>query len=235
MSTSTLPPRTTPDGAPAETDGPVAPEPSKPVLSLSATALVAGALAAMTSAVIGSHLGTAGTLTGAALGSVIGASSTALYVFGLERTWHALRALPPLRAKLAAGVVLAAVAAFVLAIGAITGMEKVTGTSLTGQPGTTIEQARSANVGRAAAPKADPEPAVPSEQAAPTASEVTPTPAETAPATPTPAEPTPSGEPTTPAPTQAPTTPAETSSSISSSTPATTEPTGPAPTTGATH
>lgn len=208
MSTSTLPPRTTPD-----LEAPEAPPTTldeKPVLTLSATALAAGALAAVTSAVIGSHLGTAGTLTGAALGSIIGALSTALYTFGLQRTWHSLSGLTPRRARLVAGVLLSALVAFLVALGAITGVEKATGTSLTGEPGTTLQQVRVVTVERAApAGVTDAEPAVGPVQAEPTASEgatpteVTPTPQPSeAPATTTQPTPTPSAA---PAPTTAPT------------------------------
>ena len=193
------------------TDTPDEPTVDKPVLTLSVTALAAGALAAVTSAVIGSHLGTAGTLTGAALGSVIGAFSTALYTFGLQRTWHALGALTPRRAKLVAGVLLTALVAFVVALGAITGLEKATGTSLAGEPGTTVERVRVVTVERE-----DPAVAV-GDQAAPAASggatqELVP-PADPMLATQSPAQPQPgaSAEPTpseTPAPTE-PTTPTD--------------------------
>lgn len=224
MSTSTLPPTES-----------LPPQPEKPVLSLSATALVAGALAAMTSAVIGSHLGTAGTLTGAALGSVVGAAATALYAFGLQRTWHALGALPPLRAKFVAGVLLAALAAFIVALGAITGIEKVTGTSLAGEPGTTIEHARAAEPARvSSARQADPAPAAAAaEQAAPTASEATPTSDPTATQTPAPADPVASTQPGAAAPTDAPTTPAEPTPSAPA--PADPAPVEPSPATGASH
>lgn len=170
------------------TDTPDEPTVDKPVLMLSVTALAAGALAAVTSAVIGSHLGTAGTLTGAALGSIIGAFSTALYTFGLQRTWHALRALTPRRAKLVAGVVLTALVAFVVALGAITGLEKATGTSLAGEPGTTVERVRVVTVERE-----DPAVAV-GDQAAPAASESAtqdPVTADPMLATPSPAQPQP--------------------------------------------
>ncbi len=121
------------------------------------TALAAGALAAVTSAVIGSHLGTAGTLTGAALGSVIGAFSTALYTFGLQRTWQAFAHDPApgeagrRRPAHGAGGVRP------VALGAITGLEKATGTSLAGEPG---HDRRAGNAGRhrrVSAPSSDAE------------------------------------------------------------------------------
>lgn len=137
----------------------VAPEEpvERPTLAISATALVAGAAAAVTSAVVGSHLGTAGTLIGAALGSVIGAVATALYTYGLESTRHLAgrlagardarerrRLLTPRRRTVIGGVVIAALAAFAVALGVITGIERSTGTALDGTPGTTIQAAREA-------------------------------------------------------------------------------------------
>ena len=214
-------------------DTPDEPTIDKPVLTLSVTALAAGALAAVTSAVIGSHLGTAGTLTGAALGSVIGAFSTALYTFGLQRTWHALGALTPRRANLVAGVLLTALVAFVVALGAITGLEKATGTSLAGEPGTTVERVRVVTVERPAAAGAEV-----ADEAAPAASESAtqdPVTADPMLATPSPAEPQPgaSAEPTpseTPAPTE-PTTPTD---SPTAGTPVPSTPSAPAePGTGA--
>ena len=176
MSTSTLPPRTAAAPREAETVvDPVEPdavESSKPVLTLSVTALAAGALAAVTSATIGSTLGTAGTLTGAALGSIVGALSTALYTFGLQRTWHALAALNPRRAQVAAGVLFTAFLAFLVALGAITSLEKATGSSLAGAPGTTLQQVRVVTVERAAAvPGPDRQVAAPVGAAQPAASE----------------------------------------------------------------
>ena len=66
-----------------------------PRLSLSGTAIAAGAMTATTSAMIGSHLGALGTLAGAAAGSVIGAVLSALYGFGLQRARHALSTVSP--------------------------------------------------------------------------------------------------------------------------------------------
>lgn len=68
-----------------------------PKLTLSATAVAAGAMTATTSAMIGSHLGALGTLAGAAAGSVIGAVLSATYSFGLQRAHHALSGLHPPR------------------------------------------------------------------------------------------------------------------------------------------
>lgn len=90
-SPQTPPSRTTsPSDAPASTDPP-------PSFNVSMTAVVAGAFAAVTSALIGSRLGTTGTLIGAALGSVIGAVATATYTWSIQRTVHVLKAVGPLR------------------------------------------------------------------------------------------------------------------------------------------
>ena len=190
--------------APAPSDAPETPPAAeRPALSLSATALVAGAAAAVTSAVGGSHLGTAGTLGGAAIGSVIGALSSSLYTFGLERTRHALSALTPRRSKLLVGVLVTALLAFVLALGVITGFERATGASLAGRPGTTVSQAAAQSRAKAVereAEQVDAGVAQPVPTASPTP---TPTPTQAASAEPSPStapstEPAqPSSEPTT--------------------------------------
>ena len=184
MNTSTLHPKTSTPTSPARPDPIQANE--KPALALSPTALAAGALAAVTSAVVGSHLGTAGTLAGAGLGSVIGAVATALYSFGLERTRHALGALTPRRAKVVVGVLASALLAFVVSLGLITGFEQATGSALSGGSGTTVQQARVAVAQRQtdpapeAAPPAEPAPVAPT-QAAPTPVETSPSSAAPAP------------------------------------------------------
>mgnify|MGYP001207594030 CR=1 FL=1 len=58
-------------------------EPAK--LSFSLPQIVGGALAAVTVAVVGSTLGTAGTVIGAALASVVGAVAGTLYTAGIDR------------------------------------------------------------------------------------------------------------------------------------------------------
>lgn len=58
----------------------------KRILDLSATQLTGGALAAMTSAVIGARLGVAGTILGAAVGSVVAGVAGSLYTTSLRRT-----------------------------------------------------------------------------------------------------------------------------------------------------
>lgn len=56
-----------------------------PSTGLSWLQLVAGALAAMTSAWVASYLGVAGTIIGAAVGSLVASIASALYVRGLDR------------------------------------------------------------------------------------------------------------------------------------------------------
>lgn len=57
-----------------------------PRFQISTTQTVAGALAAVTSAVVGSRLGIAGTLVGAGAGSVVASAGGALYGHWLDRT-----------------------------------------------------------------------------------------------------------------------------------------------------
>jgi len=54
--------------------------------TISSTQLMSSALAAVTAAIVGSRLGIAGTLVGAAAGSVIGTIGTAMYGHWLDRT-----------------------------------------------------------------------------------------------------------------------------------------------------
>ncbi|MFV0453343.1 MAG: hypothetical protein ACK5LS_14085 [Propioniciclava sp.] len=78
----------------APTAEPTVPEaPERPRFELSPTAVVAGALASLTSAFLGSTLGTAGTIIGAAIGSMIGAVATALYSFWLRRATSSVASL----------------------------------------------------------------------------------------------------------------------------------------------
>lgn len=65
-------------------DQTTAKEPAK--LDISLPKLLAGALAAVTTAVVGSQLGVAGTIIGAAFASVVGALASSLYTVGLDRT-----------------------------------------------------------------------------------------------------------------------------------------------------
>lgn len=59
--------------------------PKGPFTGLSWLQLVAGALAAMTSAWVASYTGVAGTVIGAAIGSLVASIASALYVRGLDR------------------------------------------------------------------------------------------------------------------------------------------------------
>lgn len=80
-------------GAPEdEVEDVVAPE--RPRLELSATQLAAGALAAMTAAIIGARLSVAGTVVGAAVGSVVAGIAGSLYSVSLRRTQHRLAQTP---------------------------------------------------------------------------------------------------------------------------------------------
>jgi len=58
----------------------------KKLLDMSATQLVGGALAAMTSAVIGARLGVAGTVIGAAIGSLVAGIAGSLYTASIRHT-----------------------------------------------------------------------------------------------------------------------------------------------------
>lgn len=57
-----------------------------PVAGITWLQLIAGALAAMTSAWVASYLGVAGTIIGAAVGSLVASIASALYVSGLNRS-----------------------------------------------------------------------------------------------------------------------------------------------------
>jgi hypothetical protein len=127
--------------------------------------LLAGALAAVTAAVVASFFGVGETLLGAALGSVLVALGEALYTRSLTSA-HTLaqRSLlrrvgtgpaaskdsasttqpPPLRWRRVAA---AAVAAFGLAVGAITGLEAIAQRPLASLVGSRPRQAASTSVG----------------------------------------------------------------------------------------
>ncbi|GAA1852572.1 hypothetical protein ACFFOM_16000 [Microlunatus capsulatus] len=84
MSTDTRPPQ---DPAPRD----AAEEPAKPKIELSATQVLAGALAAMTAAYLGSRLSVAGTVVGAAVASVVAAVASSVYSASLRTTQHHVR------------------------------------------------------------------------------------------------------------------------------------------------
>ena len=130
-------------------------EKTQPRLELSGIQVVGGALAATTSAVAASYLGVAGTLAGAALGSVVATVGGSLYTYSLRRTTDRVRTVAhrtpagttvtatattgtvegaadgPAPARRRAvqrrGPIVAAAAAFAVAVGGITAVELVAG------------------------------------------------------------------------------------------------------------
>jgi hypothetical protein len=117
--------------------------------------VIAGALAAITAAVLGSKLGVAGTVLGAGIASVVSTVGAALYLHSLRRTTESIRARVggapeqgteprnteperPTRRPGWPALAAAGVLAFVLGMLAITGLEWVRGEQLSGGPGTTI-------------------------------------------------------------------------------------------------
>lgn len=135
-------------------------------LDLSVTKIIGGALAAMTAAALGSQLGVAGTIIGAALASTVAALAGALYTTSLSRTQARVKSAlngRPAFAERASGdgnsaastspqtvqrfrvswrsVVIATLVIFGLAAVALTGVELLTGQPLSGGKGTTISHA----------------------------------------------------------------------------------------------
>ena len=122
-----------------------------PAADLSVNKLLAGAGAAVTSAVIGSFFGVAGTVAGAAIGSVASTIATSLYERSLNTTLDRIRA----RLNTGGGVDVeeraepqaprpwarwAGVTAMVFLLGmlVVTGFEFVKGSSIAGTPGTSV-------------------------------------------------------------------------------------------------
>jgi hypothetical protein len=137
---------------PMQDQAPVPADPAsrRPRLDLSVAQTIGGSLAAATAAAIGSRLGVVGTLTGAALVSVVASVAGALYTNSLRRTGHrvssALRGVrgerrtagTPIRGwRVLAG----ALTVFAVAAAAITAVELVSGTSLNGRHGSTTAAA----------------------------------------------------------------------------------------------
>ena len=136
------------------------PTPTRPIPDITLSKVLAGAGAAVTSAVIGSFFGVAGTVVGAAIGSVASTVATALYEMSLNRTRE--RILARLRVREGAGGpdgaeddlptpdspgprrprwvlrVGATVLVFLLGMLALTGYEWVTGSTVAGEPGTSV-------------------------------------------------------------------------------------------------
>ncbi|NMD47418.1 MAG: hypothetical protein GYA85_11725 [Propionibacterium sp.] len=124
--------------------------------------IAGGALAAVTTAAVGSRLGMAGTLVGAALASVLAAFASTLYTKGLEHTRDGVKKIVLRDGKLktevdvtttataprawrrpmaiVGGMALTSAATFVVAMGLVTGWEFGTGQTLDGRTGTTIGQ-----------------------------------------------------------------------------------------------
>ncbi|MDQ2791984.1 MAG: hypothetical protein DLM60_19960 [Pseudonocardiales bacterium] len=176
--------------SPAETK--TSPAETKPKADLNPARVVAAALAAVTTAVVGSKLGATGTLIGAAGASVITTVGTAVYQTSLERSRKRVRSLaqrarpspeaqpkpaPSQRSRRSAtlrwgAVIVGSLGAFLLAMTVITGFEWANGGTVGGNGnGTTIGRVIN---DRPAAPK----PTTPLRPADPAVSE---TPTETPP------------------------------------------------------
>jgi hypothetical protein len=117
-----------------------------PKMELSLTQVLGGSLAAATAAALGSRLGVVGTITGAALVSVVASVAGAVYTASLRRTkYQVSRALGtvaggahPVRVRPHVRVVLlGAVVVFALTAASVTGIELLTGSSLSGRSGST--------------------------------------------------------------------------------------------------
>ena len=147
---------------------------------LNVSRIAAAALAAVTTAVVGSKLGAEGTLIGAAAASVVTTVATAAYQSSLERSQQRVRSLAhrtrptqtsqsPDRSRQSASlrwgaVVLGALGGFMLAMMAITGFEWASGGAVGGNgQGTTIGQVVGDQSGpqQPTVPPATPHPVVP--------------------------------------------------------------------------
>jgi hypothetical protein len=73
--------------------------PRRPRLQISATQLVASALAAVTTTIAASYLGVSGTVVGAAVASVLTVTGNAVYVHSLNRTRERVRTAVPTTAR----------------------------------------------------------------------------------------------------------------------------------------
>jgi hypothetical protein len=188
---------------------PTGPADTKRKTDLNAAHVAAAALAAVTAAVIGSELGAAGTVIGAAGASVVTTVGTAVYQTSLERSRQRVRSLAQ-RAKPSAtaqhesepshrsrrfvalrwgAVIVGALGAFLLAMAIITGFEWANGRTVGGNgKGTTI--GRVINDQPAAPTPATPPGPGASTSPTPTP---TPTPTETPTETPTPTPHAPTG------------------------------------------
>jgi hypothetical protein len=140
------------------------------------TQIFAAALAAVTAALLGSTLGVAGTVLGAAIGSIVSTVAAEMYLRSLERVRSRVvktsddKEQKPSRRVRWQLLIGASVAAFVLGMLVITGVEWVRGAPLSGDGKTTIG-------GVLQAPNAAPyKPAPPQKSTQPSTVTVTPTP-----------------------------------------------------------
>jgi hypothetical protein len=99
-----------------------------PRFQLSATQLLATALAAITATIAASFLGVAGTVVGAALASVVSAIGTAVYSHSLRTTRARVRA--GMQKSRMHAIAIGSVALFVTVLTIVTGVEFVTGRPL---------------------------------------------------------------------------------------------------------
>jgi hypothetical protein len=156
--------------------------------------VLAGGLAAVTAAMIGSGLGVTGTVLGAGIASVVSTVAAALYLRSARsvavRTGIRTGVERPRRPRRAAGwpvLVTGGVLAFVLGMLVITGVEWVRGAPLSGGQGTTVGAIVAPRPHRAPPPVEEPVPvtgapestATTTTTAAPTTTTITPPPATT--------------------------------------------------------
>jgi hypothetical protein len=125
---------------------PETPPDNPPKLEIDWLKALAGALAAVTAAVLLSTLGAAGTLIGAAVGSVAATIGSAVYAQGLAHSKHTVRRLTPEAVRRDEPlpwrrIGLASAGAFAVAVVAITGFEAVSGHSVSSYTGGTQDQA----------------------------------------------------------------------------------------------
>ena len=134
---------------------------------LSGSKVMAGGLAAATTAVLGSYFGVLGTVGGAAAGSIATALSSEVYQRSIDRTADRLRRTnrdgssrghasadepgrPPARGLSVGSIVFGSILIFALGIAAVTGIEYFTGRPISGgSGGTTLSHLSHLDVGSA--------------------------------------------------------------------------------------
>src|SRR5664279_665139 len=110
----------------------------RPRVELSLSQTIGGSLAAATAAVLGSRLGLVGTISGAAVASVVSTVAAAVYTTSLRHTRaRLLTGLSVPSRKATAKIALGAATVFAVAATAVTGLELASGRSLTGAAGAT--------------------------------------------------------------------------------------------------